>query len=65
MRGGKYSEWAGEFKGCSDHDCSLKTSSGGMGTNGGCRCLRTTHPIVMNRMLQTINKLREELKEHG
>ena len=25
--------------GCSDHDCAFRLHSGGVGTNGGCRCV--------------------------
>lgn len=27
------------FKGCSDHGCLITGPKGGMGTNGGCRCV--------------------------
>lgn len=53
-----------EIDGCSDHGCVFG-HPGGMGTNGGCRCLKTfisTNPVNGRRVHKNIRLLRAEIK---
>lgn len=44
---------------CTDHGCIFRTSpSKGMGTNGGCRCIRN-RPHLAERVLRRLQQLTE------
>jgi hypothetical protein len=52
------------IEGCSDHDC-IFGHPGGMGTNGGCACLRHIYPQELRRRFrQNIWKLRQLIDSH-
>lgn len=47
--------------GCGDHSCFIKPPTGGMGTNGGCRCSKKTS--TANIIIARANVLVKEAKK--
>lgn len=48
------------FDGCTDHGCVIAGKREGMGTNGGCRCLRNLNQVqlgILSSRLQVIAEM--------
>lgn len=50
----------GEDVGCGDHGC-LFGHRGGMGTNGGCQCLKENNPVLLRRTAMRLSELAKVL----
>jgi hypothetical protein len=46
--------------GCTDHNCVFG-SHGGMGTNGGCGCLKDSNPIQLRRVIMQLRDVGQVL----
>lgn len=46
--------------GCSDHNC-VYGHAGGMGTNGGCQCLKDRNPAVLMRHIMQLSRVAHTL----
>jgi hypothetical protein len=52
-----------DIEGCSDHDCVFG-HPGGMGTNGGCACLKDFRSITMKqRFIKNIFAYRKRIRD--
>lgn len=48
---------------CGDSSCRYKTSTGGMRTNGGCRCVRLYPENVQRFLLRNYYKAKDKIAE--
>jgi len=51
-----------EYLGCGNHSCILEKTKG-LGTNGGCSCLRDLRFKQRIRVEKLLKRLREEIEE--